>query len=103
MAPRKIVKEIDDVVYENLFAELLATVRVPEPLKVSEKITLECPTKDQVSALQGVTDENEAQKVIFGDQYDDAMELFGGASLLIWNAFMARYNKHFFGEADPGK
>lgn len=101
MAPRKIVTE---AVYEDLFAELVATVRVPDPLVVSEKITLECPTKDQVTALTqpGIT-EDEAQKVIFGDSYDDAMELFGGVSLHIWNKFMEKYNAHFYPETDEGK
>jgi len=69
---------------------------------VTADIVLECPTKDEISALTGATEE-EAQKLIFGEHYEDAMALFGGKSMFIWNAFMERYNLHFFGDANAGK
>lgn len=77
---------------------------MPEPLKVSSDIVLECPTKKIVSELQkpGLTEE-EAQRVIFGDHFEAAMELFENAPLFIWNKFMERYNAHFFGDGDSGK
>ncbi|OMC55371.1 hypothetical protein A5747_13340 [Mycobacterium sp. IS-836] len=87
-----------------MFSELIATVRVPEPLRVTADIVLDCPTKKQVSELQrtGITEE-EAQRVIFGEHYDAAMELFDNTSLFVWNKFMERYNAHFFGDPDSGK
>lgn len=81
----------------------MATVSVPDPLKVTSSITLECPTKDQVRDLLTAKTDDEAQRIIFGDEYDEAMALFGGKSMFIWNKFMARYNEHFFGVADAGK
>jgi hypothetical protein len=98
------LKAADKVEYEDLFSELIATVRVPEPLTVTPGIVLGCPTKKQVAELQrpGVTEE-EAQRSIFGDQYEAAMELFDNQPLFLWNKFMDRYNEHFFGDKDSGK
>lgn len=97
-------KSVDEVEYEDLFSELIATVKVPEPLVVTADLVLECPTKDQVEELNsGRITEAEAQKIIFADQYEAAMELFGGRSIFIWKKFMDRYNAHFFGDSDSGK
>lgn len=100
MAARK-----DAPVYEDLFAELVATVKVPDPMVVSKAldIVLECPTKEQVEDLNKAADEESAQKVIFGDKYDVARQLFAGKPVQIWNAFMERYNAAMFGDADAGK
>lgn len=81
----------------------MATVKVPEPLKVAPGLILECPTKKQVNDLMMARNETESQKIIFGDQYEAAMELFDGMPLFIWNKFMERYNEHFFGDVDAGK
>ena len=103
-AARKTLKSVDEVKYEDLFSELIATVKVPAPLVVTADLVLECPTKDQVEELNsGRITEAEAQKIIFADQHDAAMELFGGKSIFLWKAFMDRYNEHFFGDADAGK
>jgi hypothetical protein len=87
-----------------LFAELIATVRVPKPLQVTADIVLDCPTRGEVKELQrpNITEE-EAQRLIFKDHYDAAMELFDDKPLHVWNEFMKRYNAHFFGEPDAGK
>jgi hypothetical protein len=97
-------KAADKAEFEDLFSELIATVRVPGPLKVTADIVLDCPTKKQVSELQrpGITEE-EAQRVIFGDHFEEAMELFDGQPLFVWSKFMERYNEHFFGDPDTGK
>lgn len=98
------LKSADKVEYEDLFSELIATVKVPDPLPVTKGIVLECPTKKQIKELTrpGVTEE-EAQKAIFGEHYEAAMELFEDKPLFVWNKFMERYNEHFFGTSDPGK
>lgn len=100
MAARKDAPKFDD-----LFAELNATVEVPEDLVLSTdpRIVLECPSLAEVEALNAASDEEAAQRIIFKDQYDDAKTLFGGKPLNIWNAFMDRYKSHFFNEADLGK
>jgi hypothetical protein len=102
MAVKKVVEE---AVYEDLMAELLATVKVPAdlPISVERGIVLKCPTKDQVESLGKAETEVDAQKIIFGDHFDEAMDLFSGMPLMVWNGFMEKYNKHFFGDADSGK
>ena len=97
------MKAADKVEYEDLFSELLATVKVPEPLNVAPGIVLECPTKEQVNKLLATEDEAVAQEIIFKDNYDAAMKLFDGMPMYIWNAFMTRYNEHFFLDKDLGK
>ncbi|WP_324252215.1 hypothetical protein [Mycobacteroides abscessus] len=96
------VKVIEDAV-SDFFAELIAEVRVPDPLPLTGDIVLECPTKDQVAELMKATTEDEAQKVIFGEHYEAAMKLFGGRPVMVWNKFMERYNEHFFGDKSKGK
>lgn len=90
-------------VYDDLFAELIATVKVPPPLVLTQDITLECPTKKEVAEIFEAQDETVAQKIIFKDDYEKAMELFDGAPVFVWNKFMERWNEHFFGDADRGK
>lgn len=87
-----------------MFSELIATVKVPEPLVVTPEIVLDPPTKWQVSEIlrPGITEE-EAQRAIFGDHFEAAMGLFNNRPREIWNAFMTRYNSHFFGDGDSGK
>lgn len=96
------LKVVEDAV-SDFFAELIEEVRVPEPLKVTDKITLESPTKKQVSDLLKATTEEEAQKIIFGSAYAEAMKLFDNRPVQLWNKFMEKYNKHFFGDGDKGK
>ncbi|MBF9350666.1 Uncharacterised protein [Mycobacteroides abscessus subsp. massiliense] len=95
-------KVIEDAV-SDFFAELVGEVRVPEPLEVAPGIVLTCPTKAQVSALTKVSTEEEAQKLIFGDAYEDAMKLFDPHPVQVWNKFMEKYNEHFFGDKSSGK
>ncbi|MDO3050678.1 hypothetical protein [Mycobacteroides abscessus] len=96
------LKVVEDAV-SDFFAELVESVRVPEPLKVTNKITLKCPTKKQVSDLLKATTEEEAQKIIFGSAYAEAMKLFDNRPVQLWNKFMEKYNAHFFGDGDKGK
>lgn len=97
------IKAVEEVEYDDLFSELLATIKVPAPLVIAPGIVLECPTKKQVNDLMNAETEVDAQTIIFGDQFDAAMELFDGMPLFFWNKFMERYNEHFFGDADTGK
>lgn len=95
-------KGVGDLV-GSLFADLIASVRVPEPLEVAPGLTVTNPTKKQANALLKATSEEEAQRIIFGDLYDKAMELFDPQPVQVWNKFMAKYNEHFFGDKDSGK
>lgn len=96
------LKVVEDAV-SDFFAELVSEVRVPEPLTLTDTITLKCPTKKQVSDLLKASTEEEAQKIIFGDAYAEAMKLFDNKPVQLWNLFMEKYNKHFFGADDKGK
>lgn len=96
------VEELGELV-GSLFADLLAEVRVPDPLEVAPGLVLKAPTKKQANDLLHATTEEQAQKVIFGDKYELAMELFDPQPVQVWNAFMEKYNEHFFGDKNQGK
>jgi hypothetical protein len=80
----------------SLFKELIDTVRIPDPLPVAPGLTCVNPTKKQANALMRAITEEDAQKIIFGDDYEKAMELFDPQPVQVWNAFMEKYNEHFF-------
>ncbi|QXO14255.1 tail assembly chaperone [Mycobacterium phage Chaser] len=80
----------------SLFKDLIDSVRVPEPLVVAPGLVVQNPTKKTANALMNAKSEEEAQKLIFGDDYDKAMELFDPQPVQVWNAFMDKYNEHFF-------
>ncbi|UVK63399.1 tail assembly chaperone [Mycobacterium phage Aegeus] len=107
MTTRRSVSDADLKVVEDsvsdFFAELVAEVRVPDPLPLTKDIVLECPTKTQVSDLLKAVTEDEAQKIIFGKDYDKAMKLFNDKPVQVWNKFMEKYNEHFFGDGKAGK
>lgn len=95
-------KEVNELV-GTLFADLIASVRVPDPLDVAPGLVVKNPTKKQANALIKATSEEDAQKIIFGDDYERAMELFDPQPVQVWNAFMEKYNEHFFGDKSAGK
>lgn len=80
----------------SLFKDLIDSTRVPEPLEIAPGLTVTNPTKKEANALLNATTEEEAQKIIFKDQFDRAMELFDPAPVQVWNKFMEKYNEHFF-------
>lgn len=88
-------ENLEDMV-GTLFKELVDTVRVPDPLPVAPGLTVTNPTKKQANELMKAITEEDAQKIIFGDDYDKAMELFDPQPVQVWNAFMEKYNEHFF-------
>lgn len=88
-------ENLEDMV-GSLFKELVDNVRVPEPLPVAPGLIVTNPTKKQANELMKAISEEEAQKIIFGDNYDKAMELFDPQPVQVWNAFMEKYNEHFF-------
>jgi hypothetical protein len=96
--------EIVDENGESLFAELVASVRVPEPLVVVPgKLEAAYPPARRVNQLLSAVSVDGQIRAVFGDDYEVAEELFGSAPIEVWNKFMERYNKHFFGDKDSGK
>jgi hypothetical protein len=82
---------------ETLFERLLKEVKVPEPLKVTEDIVLECPTKTQLEKSQQALTELEANRILLGEEnYEKLDELFGPETPQLWVEFNKAYIAHFF-------
>lgn len=110
MAPRvRAVTDDEDGLEElkeavgGAFADLIASVKVPDPIPVAPGIEIFCPTKKEVSELLKATTDEQAQKIIFRDNYEAAMALFDPQPVKVWEAFMEQYNAHFFGDKNKGK
>lgn len=107
MATNRKVQVVDGEVVDeegNLFAELVAAVRVPEPLVVVPgKLVASYPPARRVNQLLVAISIDDQIRAVFGDDYALAEELFGSQPLAVWNKFMERYNEHFFGDKDSGK
>lgn len=111
MAARKSLRSADDIDVEklgedaeSLFAELVASVRVPEPLVVVPgKLVVSYPPARQVSQLLSSVTVDGQMRAVFGDDYEVAEAMFGAQPIEVWNKFMQRYNEHMFGEKDAGK
>lgn len=80
----------------SLFKDLIDSTRVPKPLEVAPGLVVENPTKKEANDLMKASSEEEAQKIIFKDNYERAMELFDPQPVQVWNKFMEKYNEHFF-------
>lgn len=111
MAARKTLKSADDidveqvaVEAENLFAQLVAEVRVPEPLVVVPgELTVSYPPARQLNALLTAVTVDGQMRAVFGDEYEVAEKLFGSQPIEVWNKFMEIYNEHMFGDKETGK
>ena len=111
MAARKTLKSADDIDVdelgkdaENLFAQLVADVRIPEPLVVVPgKLTVNYPPARQLNQLLAAATVDQQMRAVFGDQYEVAEEMFGSQPIEVWNKFMEIYNEHMFGLKDTGK
>ena len=105
MATNRKIEVIDgEVEADNLFAELVASVRVPDPLVVVPgKLVADYPPARRVSQLLSAISVDGQIRAVFGDDYEVAEELFGSQPIEVWNKFMEKYNKHFFGDKDSGK
>lgn len=89
---------------EGLFAKLVASVRVPEPLVVVPgKLVVKYPPTRQLNKLLTAVTVDGQMEAVFGEDYALAEELFGSQPIEVWNKFMERYNEHMFGERDAGK
>lgn len=88
------------------FDAIVAELDVPDPLPFNANITVECPTGEQLLALNDATQADDVRALraaIFGDAVDEANEAFAKAPFKAWNAWFAAYMKHFFGDDDAGK
>ena len=110
MAARKLksAEDIDveelGVAADSLFAELVAEVRVPEPLVVVPgKLEVKYPAARQLNGLLTAVTVDQQMRAVFGDDYEVAEGLFGEQPIEVWNKFMSIYNQHMFGEKDAGK
>lgn len=104
MASNRKMTVVDGEVEENLFAELVAAVRVPEPLVVVPgKLVAQYPPARRVNQLLMAVSVEDQIRAVFGDDFEVAADLFLEQPLEVWNKFMERYNQHMFGDKDTGK
>jgi hypothetical protein len=111
MAARKVLQSADDIDVEqlgedaeNLFAQLVSEVRVPEPLVVVPgKLTVGYPPARQLNQLLTAVTVDGQMRAVFGDDYEVAEEMFGSQPIEVFNKFMEIYNQHMFGDKDTGK
>lgn len=110
MAARKLesVEEVDvekvTEKAESLFAELVASVRVPDPLVVVPgELEVKYPPARQLNQLLVAVTVDQQMKAVFGDDYEVAEKLFGEQPIDVWNKFMEIYNTHMFGDKETGK
>lgn len=82
----------------TLFEKLRKEVNVPAPLKVTDDIVLECPTKAQLDRSNEVgLSEEDSNRILLGeDNYDKLQKLFGDEALYLWAKFHEAYIDHFF-------
>lgn len=91
MAARKAVEE------ETLFEKLRREVKVPTPLRVTEDIVLECPTKVQLEESQKAATEDESNRILLGeDNFRKLQELFDDEAPHMFAEFNKIYLEHFF-------
>lgn len=93
MAPRKDADKEELTLFEKLRRE----VKVPGPLKVTEDIILECPTKAQLDASQKAETDEESNRILLGEEnFQRLHELFGPEAPHLWAEFNRHYLQHFF-------
>ncbi len=81
----------------TLFEKLRKEVNVPAPLRVTEDIVLECPTKKQLERSQAAASEEESNRILLGEEnYERLSELFGDEAPHMWAKFNEEYLAHFF-------
>jgi hypothetical protein len=78
------------------FADLLIEAAI-EPYVLTADITIDPPTRRQMQQLSAATSEDEADRALFGDQYDAVADLFGDKPFKLWNAFVVDFRRHMFG------
>ena len=88
------------------FYDLQRETETPKPYVLTEGITIQPPTRAQYRQLDKVEDQDEIDRVIFGENYEAINALYDTRPIEEWRAFMADFNRHFFGigvEEAPGK
>jgi hypothetical protein len=89
-APKAEVKK------KTLFEQLQEDVKAPEPLVVTDDITLYCPTKKQLEESQKQTSEEDSNRILIGEHYDALLALFENEPPHRWAEFNKIYLNHFF-------
>jgi hypothetical protein len=91
------------------FHKLQAEVKVPDPIELTEDITIYPPTHEQLEAIQSMTpaqladDPKAVEKVLFGENYEAVKDLFAKQDANLWKAFEDEVAKRFLpgaGDAD---
>lgn len=95
---RKTTKEI-----VATFDAVVAELDLPDPLPFNDEITLECPSGEQLIAINDAFTADNAvllRAAIFGDDFEKVNELFLKAPFKAWQEWIKVYMKHFFGDEE---
>lgn len=82
---------------QGLFAELKSEVKVPEPLFVTEDISIPPVTTESVKLYENAKTTQARMEAIYGDQLAAVEALFATEPIQMWQAFHKRVLAHMFG------
>lgn len=88
----------------NSFDAVVRELDIPDPLPFNDDISLECPTGEQLIAINDAFARDDAvtlRQAIFGDNFETVNNLFLKAPYKAWQEWAKVYMKHFFGDDDP--
>ena len=78
------------------YADLLEEAQI-EPYVLTPAIRIDPPTRKQMRELASAKSEDDADRALFGAQYDAVIELFDDQPFKAWNNFVVEFRAHMFG------
>lgn len=81
---------------KGLLAQLKKEVVVPE-VQVTEDLTVPAPTREQMVAYREAQTGDDRLRAVYGDTYDEVIELFRDEPIHYWTRFHDEVMKTFFG------
>lgn len=83
---------------KGLLAKLRQEVDVPDAILVTEDLEIPVPTRDQMVDYSSAETPDDRLRAIYGDHYDEIIDLFNGEPIHIWKAFHEHVLEQFFGK-----
>lgn len=86
------------------FDEILASAAGPEPIVLDGgNVVAEAPTVAQLEELQTAESDDDARKIMFGDDAEKAIAYFKAKPAHVWVAFLKMYFDHWTNFTELGK
>lgn len=79
------------------YADLLQEARI-EPYVLTPAVRIDPPTRKQMRELAAAKSEEDADRALFGDQYDAVINLFDDQPFSAWNKFVVEFREQMFGK-----